>query len=229
MFELHHLTAQEQWDWLHRGDITPRELVDHYLERIARLDGELGAFVTVTPDAARHRADALADTDPRTGALWGLPFADKDLSRRAGVPTGFGSRLMADFVPDESDELPLALHTAGGISLGKTNTPEFGMPSYTESLVAPPARTPWDPRLGAGGSSGGAAVAVAAGLLPLAPAPTAVGPSGSPRPRRDSSGSSRHVDSCRRHRCRLARRTPGRGADRAHGRRRRDAARRHDR
>jgi amidase len=169
MFELHHLTAQEQWDWLHRGEITPRELVDHYLDRMARLDGELGAFVTVTPDAARHRADTLADTDPRTGALWGLPFADKDLSRRAGVPTGFGSRLMAGFVPDESDELPLALDTAGGISLGKTNTPEFGMPSYTESLVAPPARTPWDPRLGAGGSSGGAAVAVAAGLLPFAP------------------------------------------------------------
>ncbi|MCU1534829.1 MAG: amidase, partial [Glaciihabitans sp.] len=98
-----------------------------------------------------------------------LPFADKDLTRRAGVRTTFGSRVFADFVPDESDELPRVLDAAGGISLGKTNAPEFGMPSYTESLVAPPARNPWDPQLGAGGSSGGAAVAVSAGLLPFAP------------------------------------------------------------
>src|SRR5690554_6030045 len=121
MFELHHLTAQEQWDWLHRGEITPRELAEHYLERIARLDGELGAFVTVTPEAALKRADALSDV-ARTAPLWGLPFADKDLNQRAGVPAKFGSRLMADFVPEESDELVQTLDAAGGVSLGKTNT-----------------------------------------------------------------------------------------------------------
>src|SRR6185312_12400483 len=82
---------------------------------------------------------------------------------------GFGSRLTRGFVPEVSDELVTVLDDAGGISLGKTNAPEFGLPSYTESLVAPPARTPWDTSLGAGGSSGGAAVAVAAGLLPFAP------------------------------------------------------------
>ncbi|MHB1235210.1 MAG: amidase, partial [Microbacteriaceae bacterium] len=76
---------------------------------------------------------------------------------------------MAGFVPDESDELVTVLDQAGAISLGKTNAPEFGLPAYTESLVAPPARNPYDTRLGAGGSSGGAAVAVAAGLLPFAP------------------------------------------------------------
>ena len=106
---------------------------------------------------------------PRSAALWGLPFGDKDLAMRAGVRTTFGSRLMADFVPEVSDGLPQALDDAGGISLGKTNTPEFGLPAYTESSVAPPARTPWNTALGAGGSSGGAAVAVAAGLLPFAP------------------------------------------------------------
>lgn len=169
MFELHHLTAQEQWDWLQRGEITPLELVDHYLDRIARLDGGLGAFVTVTADAARARARSLADSGARTAPLWGLPFADKDLQLRAGVPAKFGSRLMADYVPDTTDDLPTALDAAGGVSLGKTNTPEFGLPSYTETLVAPPARNPWDTSLGAGGSSGGAAVAVAAGLLPFAP------------------------------------------------------------
>ncbi|MCW4386634.1 amidase [Salinibacterium sp. SYSU T00001] len=169
MFELHHLSAQEQWDWLHRREISPRELVSHYLERIERLDPQLGAFVTVTGEAALERADTLAHAEDRTAALWGLPFADKDLTMRAGVPAKFGSRLLADFVPDTSDELPQTLDAAGAISLGKTNTPEFGMPSYTESRVAPPARTPWNTALGAGGSSGGAAVAVAAGLLPFAP------------------------------------------------------------
>ncbi|MDQ1574488.1 MAG: amidase [Actinomycetota bacterium] len=169
MFELHHLTAQEQWDWLHRGEITPLELVTHYLERIERLNPELGAFTTVTPDAALERAGHLAARVPKTAPLWGIPLGDKDLARRAGVRTTFGSRLFEHFVPDFSDELVEVLDAAGGISLGKTNAPEFGLPSYTESLVASPARNPWDLELGAGGSSGGAAVAVAAGLLPVAP------------------------------------------------------------
>jgi amidase len=169
VFELHHLTAQEQWDWLQRGEITPVELVEHYLERIRRLDPGLGAFVTVTADAAKNLAQELTDRAPQPQPLWGLPFADKDLVQRSGVPTRFGSRLMADFIPDATDEIAATLDSAGGISLGKTNTPEFGLPSYTESLVAEPARNPWNPELGAGGSSGGAAVAVAAGLLPFAP------------------------------------------------------------
>jgi amidase len=169
VFELHHLSAQEQWDWMQRGEITPTELAEHYLTRIERLDSALGAFVTVTGDAALERARLQTAEGPRPAALWGLPFADKDLVNRAGVPTGYGSRLMRGYVPDVSDELVKVLDDAGGISLGKTNAPEFGLPSYTESLVAPPARTPWDLSCGAGGSSGGAAVAVAAGLLPFAP------------------------------------------------------------
>jgi amidase len=169
VFELHHLSAQEQWDWLHRGEITPTEIVTHYLQRIERLNGELGAFTTVTADAARERAASLGALGPTTGALWGIPLGDKDLWRRKGVRTTFGSRLFENYVPDRSDELVEVLDAAGAISLGKTNAPEFGMPSYTESLVAPPARNPWDPALHAGGSSGGAAVAVSAGLLPVAP------------------------------------------------------------
>jgi amidase len=169
MFELHHLTAQEQADWLRRGDVSPTELAAHYIERIARLDGELGAFTTVTADAALERAAHVESSVSRAVALWGLPLGDKDLSARAGVRTTYGSRLFADFVPTESDEIVTALDDAGAVSLGKTNAPEFGLPSYTESLVAPPARNPYDTALGAGGSSGGAAVAVAAGLLPAAP------------------------------------------------------------
>ena len=169
MTELHHLSAQEQWDRLQRREITPTELTEHYLARIERLDGGLGAFVTVTADAALERARIQTSEGPRPAPLWGLPFADKDLTNRAGVPTGYGSRLTQGFVPQESDELVEVLDDAGGISLGKTNAPEFGLPSYTETLVAPPARTPWNVSLGAGGSSGGAAVAVSAGLLPFAP------------------------------------------------------------
>jgi amidase len=168
VFELHHLTAIEQLDWLRRGEVTPTELAEHYLARIERLDPGLGAFTTVTKDAALERARTVESTVPKAAALWGLPSGDKDLWMRANVRTMYGSRLMKDFVPETSDEIVEVLDAAGAVSLGKTNAPEFGMPSYTESLVAPPARTPWDPRLGAGGSSGGAAVAVAAGMLPVA-------------------------------------------------------------
>jgi len=172
--ELHHLTALEQLEQLRRGEIGPAELVEHYLARIEQLDRDtsngpgLGAFVEVTATSARERAAALLD-QPRALALWGLPSADKDLVDRAGVPTRYGSRAFADHVPEASDELVETLDAAGAISLGKTSTPEFGMPSYTEPLAGRPARNPYDLSLGAGGSSGGAAVAVAAGLLPVAP------------------------------------------------------------
>ena len=168
MFELHHLTALEQLDWLRRGEITPRELTEHYLRRIERLDVELGAFATVTAERALAQADAVASRS-KASALWGLPLADKDLVARAGVRTAYGSRVYVDNVPDASDELAIVLDDAGAVSLGKTATPEFGLPSYTEPLAGTPARTPYDLTRGAGGSSGGAAVAVAAGLLPLAP------------------------------------------------------------
>lgn len=169
VFELHHLSALEQGEWLRRGRITPRELVEHYLARIERINPELGALTVVDAERALARADALEGLVPRTGGLWGIPIADKELVARAGQRTTFGSRLRAEFVPTESDELVRHLDAAGAISLGATAAPEFGMPSYTESRVAPPARTPYDLARGAGGSSGGAAAAVAAGLLPLAP------------------------------------------------------------
>jgi amidase len=169
MTEIHDLSALEQYRLLQKGELGVTEVVDHYLERIERLNPELGAFHTVTAERARARAAEVEASVPRTAPLWGLAYADKDLVRRAGVRTTFGSRLFAEFVPEESDELPLLLDQAGAISLGKTATPEFGLPSYTENLVAPPARDPYDTRLGAGGSSGGAAVAVAAGMLPFAP------------------------------------------------------------
>ena len=169
MSELHEYTALELHQLLQRGEVSPVELTRHYLERIERLDPAIGAFVTVTPDAAIDRARDVEQHMPTAAPLWGLPLADKDLHRRAGVPARFGSRAFTDFVPDDSDELVQAVDAAGAVSLGKTATPEFGLPSYTEGLGGPPTRNPWDLALGAGGSSGGAAAAVAAGMLPFAP------------------------------------------------------------
>jgi amidase len=167
--ELHDLTALEQGRAVRRREISPLELVDHYL---ARAD-DVGAFVTRTPELARDRAAGLmtelsADEPSAEETLWGVPTAIKDLNLTAGVRTTFGSPVFADFVPEVSDAVTLAIESAGMVSLGKTSTPEFGSPCYTEPEGLPPAVTPWDRTRMAGGSSGGAAAAVAAGLVPLA-------------------------------------------------------------
>jgi amidase len=170
MTQLHDLTALEQGAAVRRGEVSPVELVTHYLERVARLSDEVGAFVTVTGDLALDRAreiEALV-REGEGGPLLGVPTAVKDLNQTAGVRTTFGSAVFADFVPEVSDEVVRRMEAAGLVSLGKTNTPELGTPCYTEPEVAPPARTPWDLSRTAGGSSGGAGAAVASGLVPVA-------------------------------------------------------------
>ncbi len=171
MAHLHDLTALEAAAAIRAREIGSRELVDHYLDRIERLDPQVGAFVTVVADSARSQADE-ADALTLSGAdlppLHGVPTAIKDLNSTAGVPTSFGSTTTLGFVPVFDDFVVTALREAGTISLGKTATPEFGLPCYTETDIGPPARTPWDVTRSAGGSSGGAGAAVAAGLLPIA-------------------------------------------------------------
>ena len=168
MADLHDLTALEQGELVRRREVSPLELTEHYLERADRLDS-VGAFVTLTPEAARARAAGLAAAGAAASSpLFGVPTAIKDLNLTAGVRTTFGSAAYADHVPDMSDAVTLSIEDAGLVSLGKTSTPEFGSPCYTEPDVAPPAVTPWDPTRMAGGSSGGAAAAVAAGLVPVA-------------------------------------------------------------
>jgi amidase len=162
--ELHDLTALEQGTAVRRGEVSPRELAAHYLER----PDDVGAFVTRTPERALERAGALLPVPDHAGPLYGVPTAIKDLNATAGVRTTFGSAAYTDYVPDTSDGVTLSIEAAGLVSLGKTNTPEFGSPCYTEPDVAPPAVTPWDRTRMAGGSSGGAAAGVAAGLVPVA-------------------------------------------------------------
>ncbi|GGA59143.1 amidase [Pseudoclavibacter endophyticus] len=191
---LHERTATELAQQLRAGELSSVALTAHLLERIAARNEAARAFLTLTPERALERATwadaelardaeaARADSGIARGRgvdvgaalrrrrpLLGLPFGDKDLTDRAGVASSYGSRAMAGFVPEVSARLALDLDAAGGVSLGKTNTPEFGFPCYTENGLGAPARNPWDPERGPGGSSGGAAVAVAARLLPLAP------------------------------------------------------------
>jgi amidase len=170
--ELHDLTALEQGELVRRGEVSPLELTEHYLARAHRVDDgpeTVGAFVTITDDLARARAAGLDKIARGAGSpLRGVPTAIKDLNLTEGIRTTFGSPVFADFVPDVSDAVTLAIEAAGMVSLGKTATPEFGSPCYTEPEGRPPSVTPWDRTRMAGGSSGGAAAAVAAGLVPVA-------------------------------------------------------------
>jgi amidase len=172
MSPLHDLSLLEQAAALRSREISPVDLVTHYLARIDALSDIVGAFVTVTPelamDAARAAEQALADPAADLPPLFGVPTAIKDLNLTAGVPTRFGTSIRDGLDLGIDDAVVTRLKAAGLISLGKTNTPEFGLPCYTEPDVAPPARTPWDLDRSAGGSSGGAAAATAAGLVPAA-------------------------------------------------------------
>ncbi|WP_433263567.1 amidase [Micromonospora vinacea] len=169
MAEPHDLTALEQAAAIARGELSSVDLVEHALRRVAALGDTVGAFVTVTPDLARQGARA-ADAVPigQRGPLHGVPTAIKDLTLTAGVRTTFGSAAFLDFVPPVDADVVRFIKAAGLISLGKTTTSELGCSLYSEGRVAPPARNPWQLAYTAGGSSGGAAAAVAAGLVPVA-------------------------------------------------------------
>ncbi|MDJ1137871.1 amidase [Streptomyces iconiensis] len=172
---LHDLTATEQAAAVRAGTVSPVELTDHYLDRMEQLDAAVGAFITTTPELAREQAAAAEDeafAARREGRelppLHGVPVPVKDLNNVARVRTTMGSAALTDYVPDVDDHVAARLRAGGSPMPGKTNTPEFGIPCYTENRVAPPARTPWDLTRSAGGSSGGAATAVASGLAPVA-------------------------------------------------------------
>ncbi|MGD0945627.1 MAG: amidase [Acidimicrobiales bacterium] len=172
MSDLHDLTLVEQAAAVRSREVSPVELINHYLRRIDSLNDEVGAFVFVAPDQARataKHAEQMVIDGVELPPLHGVPTAIKDLYLTADMPTGFGT---GAFPPQEfgiDEAVVTKLRAAGTISLGKTATPEFGATCYTEPEGHPSARTPWDLTCSAGGSSGGAGAAVAAGLLPAAP------------------------------------------------------------
>lgn len=169
MSDLHDLTALEQRDALRRREFSSTELTDHYLARIDRYGAELGAFVEVTHDLARAEAgtaDAALQAGEH-GPLTGLPLAFKDLSAVAGVRMRMGSTAV-NVVPSTDGPIVGRLRKAGVVTVGTTHAPELGPTCFTHSAVVDrPAVTPYATTRYASGSSGGAAAAVAAGLLPL--------------------------------------------------------------
>ncbi len=151
--------------------VTPVEVLDAHLAAIERINPALNAIVTLDTDRARATAVEAGDAVMRgetLGPLHGLPVGIKDITQTAGIRTTYGSPLFKDFVPDEDAEVVRRLKSAGAIVLAKTNTPEFAAGANTVNPVFGATRNPWNPALSPAGSSGGSAVAVATGMLPLA-------------------------------------------------------------
>ena len=149
--------------------VSPVELVDVFAQRIEELNPRIGAYLTTTLDEARDeakRAEPGVNGDDLP-PFFGVPISIKDLNETAGVRTTHGNGAFADRVPDTDDGIVTRIKNAGFIMLGKTNTPEFGTTCWTDPPSYFPARNPWDPERTTGGSSGGAAGALAAGLCPI--------------------------------------------------------------
>jgi amidase len=159
------LPALEQARLVREREVTALELVEEYLGRIERLDPQLNAYVTLCADEARAAAQGRLD-----GPFAGVPMPIKDLVQTAGIRTTYSCKAYAEHVPTEDSALARRIRAAGFVVLGKSNTPEFGTIPVTESELNGICRNPWDTERTPGGSSGGAAAAVAAGLAPIAQA-----------------------------------------------------------
>jgi amidase len=171
MLDLCDMTAVELRRMIGRKDISPVELLDSCIARIEATDGALNAVVTRSFDHAR---DAAIDAEKAVlsgqelGLLHGLPVGIKDLEATAGIRTTLGSALYADHIPTKDQGSVANIRAEGGIIIGKTNTPEFGAGANTRNLVFGATGNPFNPEKTCGGSSGGSAVALATGMMPLA-------------------------------------------------------------
>jgi len=169
--ELVWLGAAELVGLMRRKEVSAREVMAAHLAQIERVNPKVNAIVTLVADRALAEAARLDDALARgasPGALHGLPVAHKDLVDTAGIRTTRGSRFYQDRVPTRDGAIVARIHAAGAVTLGKTNTPEFGAGSQTFNEVFGATRNPYDLTRTCGGSSGGAAVALACGMVPLA-------------------------------------------------------------
>jgi len=162
--ELAWLDATAQAELVQRREISPGELLEAAIARIEALNPRLNAIVTPLYERARSEARALLPEGP----FRGVPYALKDLVDLKGTRRTAGSRLLAQNISQESSEIVQRSVAAGLVVVGKTNTPEFALNGSTEPQLFGPTRNPWDTTRSAGGSSGGAAVAVASGMVPIA-------------------------------------------------------------
>src|ERR1700745_2278384 len=163
-----YLTIAEAARLIEKRELSPVELVDSRLDRIARLDGRLHSFIRVLADAARHEARASEAEIPAgtyRGPLHGIPIGLKDIYETAGVVTTGHSKVMQDHVPQKDAFSVQRLRNAGAIVLGKLANQEFAFGGPSFDLPWPPARNPWDLSRFTGGSSSGTGAAVAAGLV----------------------------------------------------------------
>lgn len=159
------LDATAQAELIRRKEIQPLELVEAAIERVEKVNPNLNLVITTLFDEARSAAAATIPGGPFAG----VPFLMKDIGAfLAGAPMSMGTMLLKDFVPGHDSELTRRLKKAGLIIIGKTNTPEFGLMPTTEPRLFGPSRNPWNMDKTTGGSSGGSAAAVAAGLVPMA-------------------------------------------------------------
>lgn len=164
--KLHELTIEKASELLHKKEISSRELVSAYLERIESADSKIGAYITVAQKTALEKAD-ISDKTIRDGSrlpLTGIPIAVKDVVCTQGLTTTCASKILAAFVPPYNATVIEKLHAQGAIILGKTNMDEFAMGSSTESSAFKLTRNPWDMNRIPGGSSGGSAACVAADM-----------------------------------------------------------------
>ena len=165
------LTATELAGRIATKNVSAREVMTAHLEQIERVNPKVNAIVTLVAEqamAAAVKADEALARDESVGPLHGIPVAHKDLIPTRGIRTTLGSRVFADQVPDHDGLIVERLRDAGAITIGKTNTPEFGAGSQTFNAVFGATRNPYDVTKTCGGSSGGAAVAVATGMTPIA-------------------------------------------------------------
>lgn len=164
-------SAREQLALLRQRKLSARELLDAHAEQIERYNPTVNAIVTHDVEAARQAACAIDDqraAGAPLGRLAGLPMSFKDTHATAGMRTTYGSPLFADNVPDADDEIVRRLQAAGVVRVGKSNVPEFAAGSHTFNTIFGVTRNPFATDRSAGGSSGGAAAALAAGFAPIA-------------------------------------------------------------
>ena len=169
--EIFFMTATELAHRIRTKELSAREVMEAHLAHIERVNPTVNAIVTLLPERAMEQAKAADEALARgeeVGPLHGLPIAHKDLVPTRGIRTTSGSVIFKDFVPDEDGLIVERLKKAGAITVGKTNTPEFGAGSQTYNQVFGETLNPYDTSKTCGGSSGGAAVALACGMQPLA-------------------------------------------------------------